>query len=300
MDRGYSAFCQLTSAWQPVLLCAGGIGRAIDLPGASGATLAADMAAVAPATPARPAHPNPRVSNPRKFSGGRESAPSVTRRASAAEAPRVVVIKSALRPAQPLECHRAESSRFEGRVYRVDSLSASNLGCLEQFHVAHAPRVLVVDVALISLVTADTLRQHRRRMPATDLLLASDASCPADRSLIVRSQARGCVDWSIGSVQLARALDAVLAGEIWFSRSTLQDLYLAFLGAGPERLTPRGAAVEHDALTAREVEVLGCMRHGMTNKQIAERLGISVNTVKKHLAHVYEKRGLHNGRQMVV
>ena len=101
------------------------------------------------------------------------------------------------------------------------------------------------------------------------------------------------------SAQLAHALDAVLSGELWFSRSMLQALYLAFLEVGPEQLTPLETAIERDTLTVREVEVLGCMRHGMTNKQIAQRLGISVNTVKKHLAHIYEKRGLHNGRQVM-
>jgi DNA-binding CsgD family transcriptional regulator len=39
------------------------------------------------------------------------------------------------------------------------------------------------------------------------------------------------------------------------------------------------------------------MRRGMTNKQMAERLDISVNTIKKHLASVFEKRGLHGRRQ---
>ena len=39
------------------------------------------------------------------------------------------------------------------------------------------------------------------------------------------------------------------------------------------------------------------MRRGMTNLQIAERLDISVNTVKKHLARVFEKRGLRGRRQ---
>ncbi len=39
------------------------------------------------------------------------------------------------------------------------------------------------------------------------------------------------------------------------------------------------------------------MRRGLTNKVIATRLGISVNTVKKHLSSVFDKRGLHRRRQ---
>ena len=39
------------------------------------------------------------------------------------------------------------------------------------------------------------------------------------------------------------------------------------------------------------------MRRGLSNKRIAERLGVSANTIKKHLAHMFEKRGLHGPRQ---
>jgi DNA-binding NarL/FixJ family response regulator len=48
------------------------------------------------------------------------------------------------------------------------------------------------------------------------------------------------------------------------------------------RVYPRG-------LTAREVEVLGLLARGYTNKQIASRLGLSAKTVSNHLEHVYAK-----------
>ena len=56
------------------------------------------------------------------------------------------------------------------------------------------------------------------------------------------------------------------------------------------------AALPAVGLTAREDEVLSLMNRDMSNKQIAEQLGISVNTVKKHLAHVFAKQGQHSRR----
>ena len=50
-------------------------------------------------------------------------------------------------------------------------------------------------------------------------------------------------------------------------------------------------------LTEREVEVVGLLRHGLTNREIALRLGVSINTVKKHVASAYEKRGIRSRRQ---
>jgi len=51
------------------------------------------------------------------------------------------------------------------------------------------------------------------------------------------------------------------------------------------------------SLTPREAQSLELMRQGLTNKQIALRLQISVNTVKKHLKNAFDKRGLHTRRQ---
>lgn len=45
-------------------------------------------------------------------------------------------------------------------------------------------------------------------------------------------------------------------------------------------------------LTEREVEVLGLLAHGDTNREIAEALGISVKTVGAHVEHIYTKAGV--------
>jgi len=47
--------------------------------------------------------------------------------------------------------------------------------------------------------------------------------------------------------------------------------------------------VDHVLLTIREREILGLLADGMGNKQIAARLGISINTVKTHLALLFDK-----------
>lgn len=50
-------------------------------------------------------------------------------------------------------------------------------------------------------------------------------------------------------------------------------------------------------LSARETEVLALAATGLTHKDIAARLGISSRTARNHLAHIYDKLGIHDRAQ---
>ncbi|MBQ1072502.1 helix-turn-helix domain-containing protein [Micromonospora sp. C31] len=84
----------------------------------------------------------------------------------------------------------------------------------------------------------------------------------------------------------------------------LTELLAAHAGRGPEellrpppvprplRVAPRRPADPVDAeLTGREIEVLGCLVAGMSNKQAARALGISVRTVTVHVSNLLRKTG---------
>ncbi|HVL58262.1 MAG TPA: HD domain-containing phosphohydrolase, partial [Burkholderiaceae bacterium] len=71
--------------------------------------------------------------------------------------------------------------------------------------------------------------------------------------------------------------------------SEVVDAVLAGLGIGP-KLPP----APHHALSEREIEVLGLVARGKTNREIAQLLGISPRTVQNHVAHVYDKIGVYS------
>jgi LuxR family maltose regulon positive regulatory protein len=77
----------------------------------------------------------------------------------------------------------------------------------------------------------------------------------------------------------------------------VQRLLAAFAGAASA--SPLGAAGLPEPLTERELEVLRLLAAGLTNRQIAERLVISPETVKKHSGNIYGKLGAGNRTEAV-
>ena len=115
--------------------------------------------------------------------------------------------------------------------------------------------------------------------------------------------------WQMLAWGLALAAGALLLAWTDYQRMTRTDtgdvalLLVAalFLGLGlwlgfavwnkPQQPPGNPAAVASLGLTPREVEVLGLLAAGQANKEIARALGVSPNTVKTHLARLYEKLG---------
>ena len=78
------------------------------------------------------------------------------------------------------------------------------------------------------------------------------------------------------------------------SRITSRQILAAFPGPGPSTATPSRPPPEFEPLTERELDVLRLMAEGMKYEEIAERLYISLNTVRSHVKAVYGKFGVDN------
>ena len=65
-------------------------------------------------------------------------------------------------------------------------------------------------------------------------------------------------------------------------------------------VSEQAPCLEHDdVLSPREREVARCVAFGMRNEEMASRLSISPNTVLTHIAHIFQKLGLHSRRELV-
>jgi len=96
-------------------------------------------------------------------------------------------------------------------------------------------------------------------------------------------------------VQLFQALEMVMKDTSWFSRSVIEKLASVRSPGGP---SARSAAV--DDLTRREREVLALVSHGLSDNDIATKLGLTRSTVRNHVATLYSKIGVHSRRNAIV
>lgn len=110
----------------------------------------------------------------------------------------------------------------------------------------------------------------------------------------LQAGAIGCLSAGITADELALALRQAVRGEMTLSPDLARDL-ISHLA----RDEPR-PAVSFDSLTPREQEVLALVCDGLSNKEIAQHLLLSVRTVENHLANIYSKLGVHSRTEAAV
>ena len=147
------------------------------------------------------------------------------------------------------------------------------------------PDVAVVDLTMPGLSGMETLERLRREVPATRLLVLTMHDDPAYARLALAAGASGHVIKDAESAELLAGIRAVHRGR-------------TFVQAGAE-LPPPPARPATPALSPRERQVLELLAHGHTNREVADRLSLSVKTVETHRARLSDKLGLHSRADLV-
>ena len=153
----------------------------------------------------------------------------------------------------------------------------------------HDPDVVLMDLRMPRMDGTEAIRRLAARGTASIALTtyADDASVLG----ALRAGARGYLTKDAGAEEIRAAVEAVARGEAALDPA-IQHHVLAAVS--------EPAAPAPDDLTPREVEVLGLIAEGLTNAEIAERLVVSLATVKSHVNHIFAKIGVRDRAQAVV
>lgn len=151
----------------------------------------------------------------------------------------------------------------------------------------HWPDIALLDIAMPDMNGLEATRQIAAEMPEVKILILTMHEEEAFFFEALRAGAAGYVLKGAGSEELLSAIRAVHEGGIYLSPQLAGELVRDYL----ER---HARPPVDDPLTPREREILSLIAQGLTNRDIAERLTLSINTVKTHRLHIYRKLDLHD------
>ena len=144
----------------------------------------------------------------------------------------------------------------------------------------------------------DAARTIRGIAPTTKILMLTVSDEEDDLYVAIKAGANGYLLKEISVEEVAEAIRAVVQGQSLISPSMASKLLSEF-----NTLVKKAEEKQQfpaPALTSRELEVLRLVAKGMSNREIADQLYISENTVKNHVRNILEKLHLHSRMQAVM
>ena len=161
-----------------------------------------------------------------------------------------------------------------------------------------APDVVLMDVRMPRLGGIEAARAVRDSLPSAKILMLTVSDEEEDLYEAIKAGANGYLLKEISIEEVADAIRAVVQGQSLISPSMASKLLTEF-----NTLVRRAEEKQQfpaPRLTDRELEVLKLVAQGMSNREIADDLYISENTVKNHVRNILEKLHLHSRMEAVV
>jgi DNA-binding NarL/FixJ family response regulator len=151
------------------------------------------------------------------------------------------------------------------------------------------PDILLLDLSMPRMPGLEAMRAIMSGSPRVKILLLTATISTQQIIEALQIGARGIVTKDALIDQLTNAIDAVMQGDYWINGQRVVNLVGALhdlmqKAAVPERKTY--------GLTPRELEVVGCIVEGCSNRDIAKQFTISEETVKRHLSNIFDKTGV--------
>lgn len=174
-------------------------------------------------------------------------------------------------------------------VGEADSVDTA-LSCISET----VPHCAVVDISLRDSNGADLVKTLRSDYPDVKVLILSmhDELLYAERML--RAGAMGYIMKQEAPEMILQAVRTVMENRVFVSDS-ISSTILKKIIDGKDEEGQTGVEV----LTERELEIYRFIGQGMSTREIAEKLDVSIKTVENHRAHIKEKMGLKNSIELI-
>lgn len=154
------------------------------------------------------------------------------------------------------------------------------------------PDVILLDLRMPNLDGLGALQtlQHTKCKAKVIILTASE-----DKNEFVQAMKLGCSGIVLKQTSadlIVKSIRKVNSGEIWLDSHTTAAVMRQFAAPGESGMSSSSKARERSPLSTREREIVALVAQGYKNKEMAEKMFISEQTVKNHLHNIFDKLGV--------
>ena len=156
------------------------------------------------------------------------------------------------------------------------------------------PDAVLMDITMPGLNGLEALRQIQAAWPEAQVVILTASDDEASLFEAVEAGAHGYLLKNLNADEFVEMLNGLARGEAAMTRQTTARLL-----AGLSHLS-HAPPPPPEVLTPREIELLELMVKGLSNKEIAQAISLSENTVKYHVKHILQKLGVQNRTEAAV
>lgn len=153
------------------------------------------------------------------------------------------------------------------------------------------PHVVLMDIEMPGTSCFDITRRLKEGVPETSVLLFSAYAHDTYIEQALAAGVAGYITKGDSSASVTEAIRKVGEGEAYFSPSVWSRIVISTTGVRLRSLPEKTVA---STLTARELQVLRYLAQGMTNKEIASAMSLSVRTADSHVLNLMGKLKIHD------
>jgi two-component system response regulator NreC len=159
------------------------------------------------------------------------------------------------------------------------------------------PDLLIMDISLPEISGIEITKKICIEYPGIKVLILSMYNNEEFIFNSLKAGARGYLPKNTSRDELLEAIYTISKGEEYFGESISKVMLKSYVKRATDEDKPEEKP--HAVLTSREIEILKLYVEGLINKEISDKLDISIRTVETHKNHIMRKLGLKSTVELV-
>jgi two-component system, NarL family, nitrate/nitrite response regulator NarL len=159
------------------------------------------------------------------------------------------------------------------------------------------PDLLLLDFSMPRMSGLGVLQEISERGLQVRTILLTASIDRDDAVRVLQLGAYGVILKDSATQMLYKCVRAVMAGQHWVAQDHVSDLIRSMQ---EPKAPPNGRHAPAATLTKRELQIVRAIVDGATNKDVGQRFGLSEQTVKNHMSHIFDKVGVSNRLELAL